>query len=77
MNAIEKNIPMPKMLRSRKGKTKYGFENMDVGDSIFFEGHRTTLGSPPYLSAAAYGKKYGKGFSGVITTNGLRIWRTA
>lgn len=78
MLTIEKNIPIPEAARGRpKGKTKHGFENMDVGDSVFFDGYTSVQNASPYQSAALYGKKYGKKFSGRILDGGLRIWRIA
>lgn len=76
MLKIEKNVPIPEATRGRgRGKTKHGFENMDVGDSMFFDGYSSVQNATPYQSAALHGKKFGKKFSGRIVDGGLRIWR--
>ena len=65
---IEKSIPAP-MPRSRK----YPFHEMDVGDSIFFDGAR--IGSKEYEAAKKYFERNGKKMRVRTAEGGLRIWR--
>lgn len=67
---IEKHIPVP-----RQEKVSYPFKHMEIGDSVFFP-NETTL-SKAYISAKAYGNRYGVSFMGRTVDGGLRIWRTA
>lgn len=73
---IEKNMPIPSV--NRVGRPpKYDFSKMEVGDSVFFDGEVTTIGSSPYQSSKTYQRKSGKTFSARIMDGGLRIWRIA
>ncbi len=77
---IEKNIPMPKAREWDTGKKIYFFDEMEVGDSAFFEG-QTASGAigrnSAYTVAQQYAKKSGKKFSGSTNPEGVRIWRVA
>ena len=70
---IDKNIQIHSMKRGRK--PKYPFGEMDVGDSIFFEGVKNTLGSKEYSAAQMHGIYNSKKFTGAAVEGGLRIWR--
>ena len=74
---IDKSVPLPESakFKRQRGKTKYGFENMEIGDSIFFDGESSTDGCRPYLSASAYGAKYNKRFIARTVFGGVRVWR--
>jgi hypothetical protein len=71
---IEKDIPIPKNVRGRK--TKYMFQDMEIGDSFF-----TTGGSSKQVSILTCAKKHlPKKFITEMTTvkgkKGYRCWRT-
>ena len=64
---IEKNIPIP-----RKGKQKYPFSKMEIGDSFFLE--NSTIGK---VAAEAYREKKATNRMYVARSidGGVRIWR--
>ena len=71
MHKIEKGIPLPRQ------KSKYPFPAMEVGDSVFFEGERTT--GAIYRAAYMY-KTRSDGefdFTARNVEGGMRLWRTA
>lgn len=70
---IENNVPAPS--QSGSGVKKYPFEDMSVGDSIFFEG-QTSMGKA-VLAARAYAKYHGRKVSCRSENGGVRVWRTA
>lgn len=74
---IEKNIPMPILYNGRAGRGSiYPFMEMEVGDSIFFEGQRN--GGPAYQSAKQAQRRAGdRKFVSRKEGNGLRIWRVS
>lgn len=71
---IEKNVPLP----PKAGKqTKYGWEKMEVGDSLFFDANKHDLES---IKGTAYcwGKNNGAKFTTRLNREapyGVRIWR--
>lgn len=66
------SVPMP--TTSGKGRpAKYPFSEMEIGQSVFFDGART--GGKEYLAAQAAGRHKGWKFSGRSEGSGLRIWR--
>ena len=69
---IEKNIPSPKGQPCGRPAI-YPFRDMEVGDSVYFEGERT--GGNAYSAAQMHGRGAGKRFRGRQEGNGLRIWR--
>lgn len=71
---IEKNIPIPE-IEGRGRPREYPFYDMEVGDSVFFDGE--TLPCKQYVAAKIAGSKTGKTFSGRTVDGGVRIWRTA
>jgi hypothetical protein len=71
---IEKGKPMPGS-RDYKGRQRYMFADMEVGDSIFIEG-QTSYGSAA-TSAKQHGKRKGKRFTSRTEEGGVRIWRVA
>lgn len=75
---INKNIPIP--AKSAVGRpAKYPFKNMEVGESIFFEGKKP--GDNEYTAAILYGRYHNMKFSGrkyeLDGVEGLMIWRIA
>jgi len=70
---IDKHVPIPN--GAGRGKKIYPYAEMEIGDSVFFEGKNT--GSKECTAAHVYGGKYGKKFSGRTVDGGLRIWRVA
>lgn len=77
---IEKGIPAPEEWSIGTGTgpgnrhAKWPFRDMEVGDSVFFEGVKTTaLG--PANAARSYGNKYGKKFISRKFEDGVRVWR--
>lgn len=76
MTKIEKNIPMPEA-SSRRGGSKYGFEKMEVGDSMFFQGGVATTSFTPYNSARYFQMANRVTFVCRTVEGGLRIWRVA
>ena len=66
---VEKDVPMPDKIPS-----KYPFKNMEVGDSFYAEGMKTSQLS----NASAYwAKKKGYKFEARAEQGGTRVWRTA
>ena len=70
---IEKGIAPP----SKKIKVAYSFADMEVNDSVFFDGE--LMGSQSNAAAAARitGRKYGRKFTTRTMDGGVRIWRIA
>ena len=67
---IEKEVPVPKT--SGKGrKPYYPWDDMEVGDSIFF----ADGGRKHTQSAYQHGHRYGKKFVTKSFEGGVRIWR--
>ena len=69
---VEKGIPIPdsRFGRDRKGKSKYPFARMKVGDSFFSKHNIQSI-------ARAYGKRSGMVFSTRKVEGGWRAWRKA
>lgn len=73
---IEKGIPNPRPYRGfRTARSKYPFSEMDVGDSVFFEGQGN--GGAAYAAAKKAGMRNGRKYSGYCMDGGIRIWRDA
>lgn len=68
---IDKSIPIP--AGGRGGKSKYPFQEMEVGDSVFFPGSNTQ--GKEMIYAHNYARRNGKKFSGRSIDGGLRVWR--
>lgn len=66
---IEKNVPIPPIL------PRYDFSKMEVGDSVFFEGAKSS--GKEYTSARMHGLRKNKIFTARKVDDGLRIWRIA
>jgi hypothetical protein len=66
---IQSNIPVPTTQR-RRGKPKYPWPLMQVGDSFLAPHTRVTM------SAYAYGKRHNMKFVSLKEANGIRVWRT-
>lgn len=71
---IDKNIPIPKDA-GRKGRRKYPFYEMEVGDSVFFEGQTRTGNARN--AAYAWARNNNKEVSVRSVQGGIRIWRIA
>lgn len=68
---ISDNIPVPPDCKT--GPDKYPFPQMEVGQSVFFEGARA--GGKEYLAAQVVGYQKGWKFVSRKEGCGLRIWR--
>ena len=69
---IDRKFPIP----TSKGigaPRKYPFLDMDVGDSVFFEGKK--IPCKEYTAAQAAGSRTGVKFAARTVDGGLRIWR--
>ena len=73
---IEKSVQMPKK-ETRGAPRKYPFLDMDVGDSVFFDGEKISQNCRPYIAASVTGKNHCMKFSGRTVDGGVRIWRIA
>lgn len=73
---IEKGVPIPKSGRgaNQRGRSKYPFAQMDVGDSFPAKKHYSTLKASARLFVRAGG---GKGRAYIVrrTGDGCRVWR--
>lgn len=67
---IEKNIPMPETR-----KTKYNWQDMEVGDSVFFAAKKTQIYKEG-ASAHSWGRSNNVKFTVRSVEGGVRIWRT-
>lgn len=70
---IEKGIPAPES--ALKGRTKYPWPKMDIGDSVFFEGEPGGTQCNASKASIMYGKRTGKKFASRSIDGGVRIWR--
>ena len=74
---IEKGVAIP--ARNFK-KSRYPFNEMDVGDSFIvpITGSKRTTQTRLSASAASYSRyKQGRKFTVRVVENGFRVWRTA
>lgn len=75
MLKIEKGVPIWPALRGRpRGRTKYPFDSMAVGDSFFSEGATRNYMA---RSCAEARLRLGWQFSMRKTDGGYRVWRVA
>lgn len=72
---IDKSVPMPGISGITGRPEKYPFSQMEVGDSVFFDGVK--VGGKEYVASQMSGRKNGWKFSGRSIDGGLRIWRVA
>jgi hypothetical protein len=68
---IEKDIPIT------NGRASYGWRDMQVGDSVFFDNEPNVSQSRPSKAAAVWGRMHESSFSSRKEGNGVRIWRVA
>jgi len=70
---FETGVPIPSS-RSRGGRRSAGWEMMQIGQSVFFEGkkYRAVRGTARYLK-----RRYGFACLVRSVERGVRIWRTA
>lgn len=68
---IEKGVPIPPR---RKRKSKYNFDQMEVGDSIYIPNVKATTVSSA-VSTAVRRKLKGWKFEVRSEGNGARVWR--
>lgn len=74
MFQIESGVPLPPRHSGRGGRPiKYGFDRMQVGDSIFVPEQGSDGGA--CVSARDYAKRHGLRFSTQQENGGVRIWR--
>ena len=72
---VQKNIPINNV---RETKSKYPFNEMDVGDSFFVKCDAETITSKRSTvmsSSIYYGRMAGKKFTSRTFPDGFRIWR--
>lgn len=78
---VEKNIPMPPVSNRRGRKSKYPFNEMDVGDSLLVVGKNSSTSlCPAYNAAMQLGMRTGKKFTARQEEGQegmVRIWRIA
>ena len=72
MFTIEKNIPV----FEQKNRTKWPFDSMSVGDSVFIDKEKFET-SKARVAAHVYGHASGKKFKTRMQDNGIRVWRVA
>lgn len=70
MSIIEKGIPLPE--RAGTLNSIYPFHDMEVGDSVFYEGEK---GVKARTSAYTFSARRGFKFVARKENNGIRIWR--
>lgn len=70
---IEKSFEIPTQGAGRP--RKYPFADMQVGDSVLFEGGKIGPKFKPYIAAQIWGRNNNAKFSGRTVDNGVRIWR--
>lgn len=70
---IEKNVAIPLCGDGTRLGSKYPFNKMVPGDSVFVEGQNTT--GKAYAAAKSMGVQRGWKFSGRTVGGGVRIWR--
>lgn len=68
---IDKNVPMP--IR----REPYGWGEMVVDDSAFFDNEPMATQSKPAVAARVWSRGNGVKFSARKEGNGVRIWRVA
>jgi hypothetical protein len=68
MIQVDKDIPVP----TRRSRTLYPYEEMEVGDSFFLEDMPLQQVCNSNLRAA---KRSGKKFSARTEDGGVRVWR--
>ena len=68
MIQVDKDIPVP----TRRSRTLYPYEEMEVGDSFFLEDMPLQQVCTSNLRA---GKRSGKKFSARTEDGGVRVWR--
>ncbi|MBN7755459.1 hypothetical protein JYP46_01365 [Nitratireductor aquimarinus] len=74
---IEKNVPFNGRISSRKGTSKYPFQEMEVGDSFSFGADNNDV-HKIRMAASRFGLTNGMTFSTSRQKDGTyRCWRTA
>lgn len=66
-------VPIPP--RRHKGRSKYGFHIMGVGDSFFVKDGFLGSPCPAYNSMMLYNLKFDRKFRADNVHGGIRIWR--
>ena len=85
---IEKDVPIPQSIQDRlkvygtKAKNKQMSEinfidEMNVGDSVFFQGGKAHSSFYPYAAAKRFAENRGIELAGRTVDGGVRIWRVA
>ena len=68
---IEKGVPLPERTRS---VNKYGWGDMEPGDSTFFPGEESSKGKVANAAGRFFGRK-GMKYAIRKEADGIRIWR--
>lgn len=78
---IDKNVPPPVKraapITSAPRQRRYPFEQMAVGESVFYPDEPKGHQSNPAAYARKYGQRSGKVFTAKVSDGGVRIWRRA
>lgn len=69
---IEKGVPIPDKVPTGRGR-KYPWEEMEVGDSLFFD--NKTEYEQARSASGAYARNHEVKFTSRMTLEGYRIWR--
>lgn len=79
MFKIDKGVPLPPNSGNKgKGSRKYPFDDMQVGDSIFFETEYPNQRRELLWSVlTSYQKRNGMKYATRIVDGGVRVWRVA
>lgn len=72
---IEKNVPIP--VSARRQKNTYLFDEMDVGDSVFYADEPKGHQSAPAAYARVYSQRHDQKFIARAENGGVRVWRVS
>ena len=75
---VESGIPVPptgkgRYLRGKYRRPKYPWDEMEIGDSFFYDGKRSTVDG----NAGSRGRQTGEYYISRAVMGGTRIWRVA
>jgi hypothetical protein len=72
---IEKNIEIPEDSGHAGRPLIYQWGKMEIGDSSFFDGCKSTNDSKQYSAAKSWGRNNNAKFVGRNEGDGVRVWR--
>lgn len=77
---IDNGVKMPDPLKARKesrnkGKSKYGFHLLEVGDSILFRGREPMRESATYEAMRKWNERIIDNLAASKVEGGIRVWR--